>query len=215
MDTLAAIGADMTGVGCATRERSARGPAVLTPWCATCHRAFMPGETALLETPATWLRVLFGLIEGRTVVVETARPEMLAACVALCVHPGDERHIPLLGCRVTVPVFGHTVPVWPWPGVDITRGDGIAPVCTFAGPGDVRAWRDEWLETRVVIGTDGRLNALAGPYEGMSPSEARPAVVAALAERGLILGRRHGVRWAALHRACGAEAEYVVGEEQE
>jgi len=129
------------------------------------------------------------------------------------VHPGDERHTLLLGCCVTIPVFGQTVPVWAWSGVDIARSGGITPVCTFAGAGDIRAWREERLETREVIDRHGKLKGLAGPYEGMSPSEARPAVVAALAERGLVLGRRHGVRWAALHRACGAEGEYVVGEE--
>jgi valyl-tRNA synthetase len=219
MSAWVGIGSGVTGVVCATGVRPARAPcqALDRPgpllWCVRCGRALGPAEALVVETPATVLRVLFGRVEGREVIVEITRPEMLAACVALCTHPGDERHIPLLGCRIAVPAFGHTVPVWPWPGVDMTRAGGILPVCTFAGPEDIGAWRDERLGTRAAVGADGRLTALAGAYRGMRPAEARSAVTASLAELGLVLGRRMATRVALMHAACEAEAEYVFGQE--
>ena len=44
------------------------------------------------------------------VEIETTRPELLAACVALVAHPDDERYRPLFGTTVHTPLFGVEVP---------------------------------------------------------------------------------------------------------
>ena len=46
------------------------------------------------------------------VFIETTRPELLAACVALVAHPDDERYQPLFGSTVRTPIFDVEVPVW-------------------------------------------------------------------------------------------------------
>ena len=43
--------------------------------------------------------------------IETTRPELLPACVALVAHPDDERYQPLFGKTVRTPLFGVEVPV--------------------------------------------------------------------------------------------------------
>ena len=43
--------------------------------------------------------------------IETTRPELLPACVALVAHPDDERYRPLFGTEVVTPLFGVRVPV--------------------------------------------------------------------------------------------------------
>ena len=50
-------------------------------------------------------------------MIETTRPELLPACVALVAHPDDERYQPLFGTRVRTPLFGVEVGWWPtsWP----------------------------------------------------------------------------------------------------
>ena len=48
---------------------------------------------------------------GEPLRVETTRPELLPACVALVAHPDDERYQPLFGTTVRTPVFGVEVPV--------------------------------------------------------------------------------------------------------
>ena len=55
------------------------------------------------------------------------------------------------------PVFGVEVPVHAHPLADPDKGTGIAMVCTFGDLTDVTWWRDLQLDTRVVIGRDGRL----------------------------------------------------------
>ena len=45
------------------------------------------------------------------VAIETTRPELIPACVALVAHPDDERYQPLFGTEVVTPLFGVRVPV--------------------------------------------------------------------------------------------------------
>jgi valyl-tRNA synthetase len=47
----------------------------------------------------------------RSCLIATTRPELLAACVAVFVHPEDERYRPLVGQQVTVPLYEQQVPL--------------------------------------------------------------------------------------------------------
>ena len=59
------------------------------------------------------------------VYIETTRPELIAACVALIAHPDDERYADLVGQTVTSPVFGVELPVLdPRAGRAATRAPG-------------------------------------------------------------------------------------------
>ena len=89
--------------------------------------------------------------------IETTRPELLAACVALVAHPSDERYQPLFGTTVTTPVFGVEVPVVAHELADPDKGSGIAMICTFGDTTDVTWWRELQLPTRPIIGWDGRI----------------------------------------------------------
>ena len=98
---------------------------------------------------------------GGAVLVATTRPELLPACVALVAHPDDERYTGLFGATVRTPLFRAAVPLLAHRLADPAKGTGIAMVCTFGDATDVTWWRDLRLETRPVIGKDGRL--LDGP----------------------------------------------------
>src|SRR6185437_8657781 len=110
---------------------------------------------------------------GRTVEIETTRPELIPACVALVAHPDDERYRPLFGREVTTPLFGVRVPVKPHPLADPEKGSGIAMICTFGDTTDVTWWRELGLDTRPVIGKDGRL--LDGPLPWLTGPAAQDA----------------------------------------
>jgi valyl-tRNA synthetase len=45
--------------------------------------------------------------DGGAVEIETTRPELMPACVALVAHPDDERYKPLFGKDVLTPLFGR------------------------------------------------------------------------------------------------------------
>jgi valyl-tRNA synthetase len=90
-------------------------------------------------------------------LIETTRPELIAACVALLAHPDDERQRGLVGKEVLTPLFGTRVPVLTHPLVDPQKGTGLVMVCTFGDLTDVVWWRELGLPVRSVLGPDGRL----------------------------------------------------------
>ena len=110
---------------------------------------------------------------GGDVLIETTRPELLAACVALVAHPDDERHRPLFGSTVRTPLFGAEVPVLAHPLAEPDKGTGIAMVCTFGDTVDVTWWRELELPVRPIMGPDGRI--LAESPAAFDTDEARAA----------------------------------------
>jgi valyl-tRNA synthetase len=107
------------------------------------------------------------------VLVATTRPELLPGCVALVVHPDDERYAGLVGGTARTPLFGVEVPVLAHRLAEPGKGTGVAMVCTFGDTTDVTWWRELRLETRPVIGRDGRL--LAEPPPGIDTPAGRAA----------------------------------------
>jgi valyl-tRNA synthetase len=143
----------------------AEGPSL---WDVTFGSAVAQAELEERDVAGSYCRIAFASGDA-PVLVATTRPELLPACVALVAHPDDERYAGLLGRTVTTPLFGVGVPVLGHRLADPGKGTGIAMVCTFGDTTDVTWWRDLGLDTRPVIGKDGRL--LEGPLPWLaSPS---------------------------------------------
>ncbi|MEV4094812.1 valine--tRNA ligase [Streptosporangium saharense] len=141
----------------------ARGEAYLsqapTLWDVTFRTAVAQAELEDRPWPGAFHRVAFTPANGagERVWIETTRPELLPACVALVAHPDDERYRPLFGTTVTTPLFGVEVPVLAHRLAEPDKGSGIAMICTFGDVTDVVWWRELDLPTRAVLGRDGRL----------------------------------------------------------
>jgi valyl-tRNA synthetase len=133
-----------------------------TLWDVTFRTAVAQAELEDRERPGTVHRLAFHGPTG-DVVVDTTRPELLPACVALVAHPDDDRHRALVGATVTTPVFGVDVPVLAHRLADPEKGTGIAMVCTFGDVTDVTWWRELDLPIRAVVGRDGRFLPDAPP----------------------------------------------------
>ncbi|MFC6239111.1 valine--tRNA ligase [Longivirga aurantiaca] len=128
-----------------------------TLWDVTFRTAVAQAELEDREREGKYYRVGFPAAGGSRVFIETTRPELLAACVALVAHPDDERYQPLFGSSVTTPIFGVEVPVLAHHLADPEKGSGIAMICTFGDTTDVTWWRELQLSTRPIIGWDGRI----------------------------------------------------------
>ncbi len=127
-----------------------------TLWDVTFRTAVAQAELEDRVQPGHYHRVAFAKPDGGTIEIETSRPELLPACVALVAHPDDERYKPLFGTTVTTPVFGVEVPVLAHHLAQADKGTGIAMICTFGDVTDVVWWRELDLPNRAVIGFDGR-----------------------------------------------------------
>ena len=167
----------------------ARGEAYLaegpTLWDVTFRTAVAQAEVEDREVTGAYYRLAFGLQDGPAgdssppggspaggspaggspaggpLLVATTRPELLPACVALVAHPGDARYAGLIGKVARTPLFGARVPVLAHRLADPAKGTGLAMICTFGDLTDVTWWRELDLDTRPVLGRDGRI--LAGP----------------------------------------------------
>jgi valyl-tRNA synthetase len=144
-----------------------------TLWDVGFRTAVAQAELEDREFAGAWHRIAFHRPGGEPVYIETTRPELLPACVALVAHPDDERYQPLFGTTVRTPVFGVEVPVLAHPGAERDRGAGIAMCCTFGDLTDVQWWRELKLPTRTVIGRDGRI--LPDPPAGLDSETGRAA----------------------------------------
>ncbi|GAA2724571.1 valine--tRNA ligase [Cellulomonas aerilata] len=128
-------------------------------WDVTFQTAVAQAELEARDYPGAFHRVAFHPADGDAVpvVIETTRPELLPAVVALIAHPDDERYQALFGTTVRSPLFGVEIPVLAHPAAEPDKGAGIAMCCTFGDLTDVQWWRELQLPTRSVIGRDGRL----------------------------------------------------------
>ncbi|MBA4866168.1 valine--tRNA ligase [Streptomyces sp. PSKA54] len=144
-----------------------------TLWDVTFRTAVAQAELEDRERPAAYHRLAFHVPGGDRIMIETTRPELLPACVALVAHPDDERYRGLFGTTVRTPLFGVEVPVHAHHLATPDKGSGIAMVCTFGDTTDVTWWRELRLATRPVIGWDGRF--VAESPVGVDSPEARAA----------------------------------------
>ena len=151
-----------------------------TLWDVEFRTAVAQAELEDRETPGAYHRVGFTKLaagdDAGTVFIETTRPELLPACVALVAHPDDERYQPLFGTTVRTPVFGVEVPVLAHRLAAPDKGSGIAMICTFGDMTDVTWWRELALPTRAIIGRDGRI--VADPPPGLDSAAGRAAYAA-------------------------------------
>jgi valyl-tRNA synthetase len=115
---------------------------------------------------------------GAFVDIETTRPELIPACVALVAHPDDERYKALFGTFVETPLFGVRVPVTPHPLADPERGSGIAMICTFGDLTDVVWWRELKLPMRAIIQPNGALRPVTFGGHGWESADAARAQTA-------------------------------------
>ncbi|GAA1847272.1 valine--tRNA ligase [Microbacterium koreense] len=133
-----------------------------TLWDIDFRSAIAQAELEDRDQPAAYHRVAFHKTDGTgDVHIETTRPELLPACVALVAHPGDERYQPLFGTTVRTPLFDVEVPVLAHPLAQPDKGSGIAMICTFGDVTDVVWWRELDLPNRTILGQDGRVIAEA------------------------------------------------------
>jgi|TARA_B110000014_G_scaffold51117_1_gene34108 valyl-tRNA synthetase len=127
-------------------------------WDVTFQTAVAQAELEDREQPSAYHELRFrGTSNQPDVVVDTTRPELLPACVALVAHPEDERYLHLLGTMATTPIFGVEVPVLSHELADPEKGTGIAMVCTFGDTTDVIWWRELDLPVRAIIDRTGRI----------------------------------------------------------
>ena len=164
-------------------------------YCTRCETAIAFAEVAYEDRDTTLNYFDFDGVE-----IATTRPELLAACVAVAVHPSDERYHRLKGKTMKVPLFCHDVPVVQDEAVDPAFGSGAVMICTFGDKQDVHWWKQHNLALRKAIDRRGRMTGIAGKYQGLTLAECRAAILADMKEQNILnrqdkLPQRVGTCW--------------------
>jgi valyl-tRNA synthetase len=157
-----------------------------TLWDVDFRTAVAQAELEDREQPGAYHRIRFATAArgpaslepapaGAFVEIDTTRPELIPACVALVAHPDDERYKPLFGTEVETPLFGVRVPVKAHALADPEKGTGVAMICTFGDLTDVVWWRELGLPVRAVIQTNGALKPVTWGDRGWESSNAARA----------------------------------------
>ena len=186
-----------------------------TLWDIDFRTAVAQAELEDREQPGAYHKLRFALADPaaasgaggqRFIEIDTTRPELVPACVALVAHPDDPRYQPLFGTEVITPLFGVRVPVKAHALADPEKGTGAAMICTFGDTTDVTWWRELQLPVRAVIQPNGTFRPVTfgdktwesvdapraqqhyDQLAGLSPSKARARIVELLRESGDMLG---------------------------
>jgi valyl-tRNA synthetase len=154
-----------------------------TLWDVDFKTAVAQAELEDREIAGAYHRVKFAVADAAraaafghsSVAIETTRPELIPACVALVAHPDDERYKALFGGDAVTPLFGVRVPVRAHALADPEKGSGIAMICTFGDITDVTWWRELGLPVRAVIQPDGTLREVTWGIAGWESSDAESA----------------------------------------
>ena len=183
-----------------------------TLWCCKCHTSFAQAEIDAVKKGTIFNYLNFKSEGGEDIPIATTRPELLPGCVAMFIHPENEKYKHLIGQNAIVPIFGHSVKIIADEKADPEKGTGVVMSCTYGDVTDIDWWREHKLDTRICFTVDGKMNDKAGEFEGLSIEEARKAIIEKLKEDGYIFKQEDLAaenRDVNTHERCGTPVEYM------
>ena len=184
-------------------------------WCPKCGTALAKAEIGYVEKDGKLYHIDLDCA-GHKLTVATTRPEMMPACVAVLVHPQDERYKKFVGKKARLPIFDREVPVIADEAVDREFGTGVVYLCTFGDEQDI-AWQKKYkLPVIEAIDKRGRMSSAAGKYAGLKAAEARKKISEDLVEEGFIRkvdDYKHNVLCHVERSSCKAPIELLPMEQ--
>ena len=189
-----------------------------TIWCPECGTAIAQADLEDMIQPAEYFYLKFPLVETQKptnlkkdyIQIATTRPELLPACVAIFIHPDDQRYQALRGMHATVPIFNHVVPILTDSKVEPAKGTGIVMCCTFGDQMDMNWWNSYDLPLTEVLDRQGKFTQSAGQLHGLTIDEARKTIIKILVEENHVINTSkisHSVR---VHERCQTPVEYII-----
>ena len=200
-----------------------------TLWDPADRTAIAQAEVDEMKRTGLLNRLAFGVEGGGEVEIATTRPELLAGCAALMIHPDHPRAGELVGKRAISPLYGALVPVIADDTVDPEKGTGIVMCCTFGDVTDIEWWRTHGLPLRLAVDEAGRMLAelpmgsedwpvvdeaaarsTIEALGGLKIAKAREAALELLKESGALRGQDDTDQVIPVAERSGAPLEIIV-----
>ncbi len=184
-----------------------------THFCVNCETSVAKAEVGYKEELGKLWYIKLPIVdrENEFITIATTRPEYMEACVAIMVHPNDERYYDISAAKIEIPFTNRTVRVYMDPSIDLNFGTGVVYVCTYGDEMDIK-WKFEYdLDEIQIFTKDGHMNENS-VYQGLTIIEAREQIVKDLDKKGLIEkieDYEHNLIIHAERSSCSKPIEYL------
>ncbi|MBW5447852.1 valine--tRNA ligase [Cohnella sp. CFH 77786] len=157
-------------------------------WDPAARTALSDIEVEYKEVNGHLYHLKYPLAEGGGyLTVATTRPETMLGDTAVAVHPEDPRYKHLIGKKLLLPIVNREIPIIADEYVDQEFGSGAVKITPAHDPNDFEVGMRHDLPQITVMDESGKMNAEAGPYQGMDRAECRKAIVKDLQEQGVLI----------------------------
>ncbi len=157
-------------------------------WCPDCKTALSDAEVEYVEEDSNLWYIKYPVKDSdEFITVATSRPETMLGDTAVAVNPNDPRYKHMQGKTLVLPIVNKEIPIVFDDYVELEFGTGAVKITPAHDPNDFEVGLRHNLEVVRVIADDGKMNALAGKYEGMPSLECRKQIVEELKELGCLV----------------------------
>ncbi len=145
--------------------------------CTKMQTTVAQAETEEKEFNEYFNYLNFTLEDWEKLVIATTRPELLPACLAVFVHPDDERFTRYVGQTITTPI-GVKVPILADDKVKMDKWTGVVMCCSYGDEVDVFWIQKHNLWEKIVIDRYGKMaNSWVPEIDGLKIEEARERIM--------------------------------------
>jgi len=177
-------------------------------WCTECQTSIAQAELETKECQSIFNYLNFQTLLGN-LLIATTRPELLAGCVCIFVHPEDKRYTAYIGKTAVVPLYDFEIPILADTSVAIDKGTGAVMCATFGDAADVEWYQKYNLPYKQIIMPDGTINPSVAYIGGMKIKQARKHIIALLREKEHLVKQEEITHMVAIHERCGNDVEFI------
>ncbi|MDE6054537.1 MAG: valine--tRNA ligase, partial [Lachnospiraceae bacterium] len=177
-------------------------------WCTECQTSIAQAELETRECETTFNYLNFKTPIG-DLLIATTRPELLAGCVCIFVHPDDSRMQKYVGKTASVPLYDFEIPILSDDTVSVDKGTGAVMCATFGDSTDIEWYQKHNLPYKNIILPDGTIHQDVAWIGGMTVTKARAHIIDLLCEKGHLVKQETIRHMIAIHERCGKTVEFI------
>ena len=158
--------------------------------CTKMQTTVAQAETEEQEFNEYFNYLNFTLDDWESLVIATTRPELLPACLAVFVHPNDERFMKYIWRKIITPIWIE-VPLLSDDKVKMDKWTWVVMCCSYGDEVDVYWIKKYNLWEKIVIDRYGKMQNSGVPeIDGMKAEEARNKIMEIFEEKWDIVVKR-------------------------